>query len=79
MSVYAQEVTRADARKLKFSGLRCDRILHNMEIWVEGVMRYEASAQQMATNPEKFQQAYAEIFGLFPDQVVIANIPVHNG
>lgn len=74
MSVYVEEVTRADCKKKNFSGLRSDRILCNMEIWKAGVMVYEASAAEMATNPEHFRQAYAEAFGLFVDQVVLEDI-----
>lgn len=74
MSVYVEEITRADCRARKFTGLRSDRILCNMEIWKLGVMVHESSAAEMATNPEHFRQAYAEAFGLFVDQVVLEDI-----
>ena len=74
MSVYVEEVTRADCKKNNFSGLRSDRILCNMEIWKAGVMVYESSAAEMATNPERFKQAYAEAFGLYIEQVEMLDI-----
>lgn len=74
MPVYAEEVTRADCRKKNFTGLRCDRILLNMEIWREGVLVHECTKEEMLLNPDSFKRAYANAFGLYEDQVVLTDI-----
>lgn len=67
--VAVAEYSRADARKDKFSGIRQDRILENMEIWILGVMRKEITAAEVAINPKAVVEAYAEVLGLHPDQI----------
>lgn len=71
MSVIVEEVTRADCKKKKITGLRSDRILHNCEIWKEGVLVADISSEDMKTKPHLFIKAYAEAFGLYEDQVVL--------
>lgn len=67
--VAVAEYSRADARKDKFSGIRQDRILENMEIWILGVLRKEITAEEVAINPKAVVEAYADVLGLHPDQV----------
>ena len=70
-TVLVEEVTRADCRDLKFTGIRSDRILQNVEVWRSGVLVAEFPQQEMTTNPEAFRKAYAKAFGLREDQVVL--------
>ena len=70
-TVLVEEVTRADCRDRKFTGIRSDRILQNVELWRSGVLVAEFPQQEMTTNPEAFRKAYAQAFGLREDQVIL--------
>ena len=72
MKVEVQEVSRADCRKMRFTGLRIDRILCNCEIWKEGNLEADISAAEMAISDATFKREYARIFGLHEDQVNFA-------
>lgn len=74
MSVIVEELTRADCRERKFTGLRSDRILLNCEIWKEGILVADISAEDMKHKPHLFIKAYALAFGLYEDQVVLPSM-----
>lgn len=74
LKVTVAELSRADCRKEKFSGIRSDRILENMEIWIEGVMKEEVTAEAVAVNPQAVVEAYARALGLHPEQVKLGTM-----
>ena len=72
MTVYVpNNHTRAWCRKTQFSGLRQDPILNNVEIWVMGKLAKEVSETARQFNPRAVEEAYAEVFGLDPNSVVL--------
>ena len=75
-SVAVSEFSRSDARSTRFSGIRSDRHLGNMEIWLEGVMKEDVSAEEVAVNPKAVVNAYARAFGFAPDNVKLLGLDV---
>ena len=71
MQIVCVELSKADARKQRWSGIRSDRILHNVEIWLDGICRGELSEAQMAVNPNAFKDMYIDIMQLHPDTTVV--------
>jgi len=69
INIPVSEFTRADARATKFSGIRSDKHLENMEIWIEGVLREDISAEDVALNPRAVPEAYARVLGLDAEDV----------
>lgn len=69
---FNRNLTRADCRKQSFTGVREDLMLKQVEIWVMGRLVKEVSELSLSVDPQAYQKAYAEVFGLEPDQVVIA-------
>jgi hypothetical protein len=68
----AQDKTRAECRKMKFSGIRSDKILENFEIWLMGNMVEEITSEQLAVNPYAISRAYERAFGLHEGTVYIS-------
>lgn len=66
---FSTSITRAECRKTKFSGLRQDPILENMEIWLMGNLVKEVSKAHLMQDRMAVQKAYAEAFNLAVDQV----------
>lgn len=56
--------------RIGFSGIRSNSLTHYMEIWIDGVRRFEMSIADYQNNPEKFQKEYADLFGLHNVEVV---------
>lgn len=63
--------TRAECRKFEFSGFRQDPILQNFEIWVLGKMVKEVTQAELKINPGAHIDAYCEVFGIDPKDVII--------
>lgn len=68
----AQDKSRAECRKSKFSGIRSDKILENFEIWLMGNMVEEVTTEQLAANPFAISQAYEKAFGLHEGTVYVS-------
>lgn len=66
-----RNLTAADCRKQRFTGIRADVILNQTEIWVMGNKVKEVSQLAQDMDPQALARAYGEVFGLLPDQVVI--------
>lgn len=70
----AQDKTRAECRKERFSGIRSDKVLENFEIWLLGNMVEEITSAQLAINPFAISQAYERAFGLHEGTVYIGQL-----
>lgn len=71
MRVYARDMTRADARVERFSGVRSDKMLNNYEVWIDGKMVEEVSETAIQIDPQAIARAYARAFKLNDDQVIL--------
>lgn len=67
---FNRNLTRADCRKQSFTGVRQDLILKQVEIWVMGTLVKEIGELALTADPQAYEKAYAEVFGINPDQVV---------
>lgn len=71
MLVFKRNMTRADCIADSFSGIRKCEVSNNHEIWVKGRLVKEVSETQAAMDKDAVAKAYAEVFKLGIEQVVI--------
>lgn len=57
--------TSAELRERKFSGIRNNSITHEQELWTCGSVVIAMRYDYMAQNPEAWNKAYANYFGLY--------------
>lgn len=55
----------SELKKQKFSGVRHNKILDSMEIWIEGEIKTTMTVAEMVLNPAKWEAAYADAFSLY--------------
>lgn len=71
MLVFKRNMSRADCRSENFSGIRKCEISNNHEIWLNGTLVKEVTEYQLQTDEQAIQKAYAEVFKLGPEQVIV--------
>lgn len=71
MLVFKRDMTRADCRAENFSGIRKCEISSNHEIWLNGNLMKEVTESQMESDSQAIQKAYAEVFKLGLEQVIV--------
>lgn len=71
MLVFKRNMTRGDCKSERFSGIRKCELSNNHEIWVKGVLVKEVTETQIAMDSEAIQKAYAEVFRLGKEQVIV--------
>lgn len=71
MMVFKRNMTRADCKASKFSGIRKCEVSQNHEIWANGSLIHEVSEFQLQTDPQAVQKAYAKVFKLGQEQVIV--------
>ncbi|YP_001218829.1 hypothetical protein PP119X_gp28 [Pseudomonas phage 119X] len=74
--VAVEEQSRADCRKMKFTGLRKDRMLNNLEFWIGGRLVKEFEQAELDIGGEAaIVRAYEEVFGMLPGSLKLVNLP----
>ena len=71
MLVFKRNMTRGDCKREQFSGVRKCEISQNHEIWLKGTLVKEVTEFQIANDELAIQKAYAEVFKLGQEQVIV--------
>lgn len=71
MLVFKRNMTRGDCKREQFSGVRKCEISQNHEIWLKGTLVKEVTEQQLKLDEQAIQKAYAEVFKLGQEQVIV--------
>lgn len=71
MLVFKRNMTRGDCKREQFSGVRKCEISQNHEIWLKGTLVKEVTESQLAADEQAIQKAYAEVFKLGQEQVIV--------
>lgn len=56
--------TTSELKASQFSGIRHNSLTDYMQIWVVGEVRFEMPVREYKLYPRKWEQGYAEVFGL---------------
>jgi hypothetical protein len=54
----------SELKAIEFSGMRHNSLTDYMEIWVDGEVKYEMTLKDFVLFPDKWDKAYADVFGL---------------
>ncbi|UVN14231.1 hypothetical protein FBPa48_0022 [Pseudomonas phage vB_PaeP_FBPa48] len=74
--VAVSEQSRTDCRKQKFTGLRKDRILNNLEFWIGGRLVKELVQAELDIGGDAaIVRAYEEVFGMMPGSLKLVSLP----
>ena len=71
MLVFKRNMTRGDCKREQFSGVRKCDISQNHEIWLKGTLVKEITEHQLTIDEQAIQKAYAEVFKLGQEQVIV--------
>ena len=71
MLVFKRNMTRGDCKREQFSGVRKCEISQNHEIWLKGTLVKEVTEYQLSVDEQAIQKAYAEVFKLGQEQVIV--------
>lgn len=71
MLVFKRNMTRGDCKREQFSGVRKCEISQNHEIWLKGTLVKEVTEYQLTIDEQAIQKAYAEVFKLGQEQVIV--------
>ncbi len=71
MLVFKRNMSRGDCKREQFSGVRKCEISNNHEIWLKGTLVKEVTEFQIANDELAIQKAYAEVFKLGQEQVIV--------
>lgn len=71
MLVFKRNMTRGDCKREQFSGVRKCEISQNHEIWLKGTLVKEITEHQLTIDEQAIQKAYAEVFKLGQEQVIV--------
>lgn len=71
MLVFKRNMTRGDCKREQFSGVRKCEISQNHEIWLKGTLVKEVTEHQLTIDEQAIQKAYAEVFKLGQEQVIV--------
>lgn len=71
MLVFKRNMTRGDCKREQFSGVRKCEISQNHEIWLNGTLVKEVTEHQLTIDEQAIQKAYAEVFKLGQEQVIV--------
>lgn len=71
MLVFKRNMTRGDCKREQFSGVRKCEISQNHEIWLKGTLVKEVTEHQLTLDEQAIQKAYAEVFKLGQEQVIV--------
>ena len=71
MLVFKRNMTRGDCKREQFSGVRKCEISKNHEIWLKGTLVKEVTEHQLTLDEQAIQKAYAEVFKLGQEQVIV--------
>lgn len=71
MLVFKRNMTRGDCKREQFSGVRKCEISQNHEIWLKGTLVKEVTEYQLTVDEQAIQKAYAEVFKLGQEQVIV--------
>ena len=71
MLVFKRNMSRGDCKREQFSGVRKCEISNNHEIWLKGTLAKEVTEFQIANDELAIQKAYAEVFKLGQEQVIV--------
>ena len=69
--MFKRNMTRGDCKREQFSGVRKCDISLNHEIWINGSMVKEVTEAQIQMDEAAIQKAYAEVFKLDQEQVIV--------
>lgn len=59
-----RNLTSADCRKSKFTGIRENKLNDDMEIWVMGAVAATVTKNERLLNPSAMARAYEKVFGM---------------
>ena len=71
MLVFKRNMTRGDCKREQFSVVRKCEISQNHEIWLKGTLVKEVTESQLTLDEQAIQKAYAEVFKLGQEQVIV--------
>ena len=71
MLVFKRNMTRGDCKREQYYGVRKCEISQNHEIWLKGTLVKEITEHQLTIDEQAIQKAYAEVFKLGQEQVIV--------